>query len=344
MVLDTSTLSQLYASEAALSKAKQLFKFLDKATPSELCATLKTTGHLTKQLLFVRGQTFVRMSVPIHSTDAANQSAILSVYGNDLDVLAPASIDGTRLDKCVSALVPKSAALKYKLPVLAAGPVDLDPPETSGDQAGSQRLRFVFDTAEDTPVIALLPVVFAVPIGESITGGFRLNTDPPQVVTPDMCSCEAARVWMTALNHLLTHHNGRSIHLDAQTFNAGDLDLTPFAGRVLATSIDTEVRMLALDDQQSAYTLSVVRAEIKIRRQLLNSNPSANPAPATRPQEERETMTGSIRMITEALKSVRPKESQADQEATESKLDTKAGTSYCSPGSRRGRTRTTTTR
>jgi hypothetical protein len=70
--------------------------------------------------------------------------------------------------------------------------------------------------------------------------------------------------------------------------------------------------MLALDDQQSAYTLSVVRAEIKIRRQLLNSNPSANPAPATHPQEERETMTGSIRMITKALKSVQPKESQAN--------------------------------
>jgi hypothetical protein len=192
-----------------------------------------------------------------------------------LDVLAPASIDGARLNKCVSVLVPKSAALKYKLPVLAADLVDLDPPETSGDQAGSQRLRFVFDTAEDTPVIALLPAVFAAPIGESITGGFRLNTEPPQVVTLDMCPCEAARVWMTALNHLMTHHNGRSIRLDAQTFNAGDLDLTPFAGRVLATSIDTEVRMLALGDQQSAYTLSVVRAEIKIHRQLLNSNPSA---------------------------------------------------------------------
>jgi hypothetical protein len=49
MVLDTNALSQLYASEAAPSKAKQLFKFLDEATPSELCATLKTTGHLTKQ-------------------------------------------------------------------------------------------------------------------------------------------------------------------------------------------------------------------------------------------------------------------------------------------------------
>jgi hypothetical protein len=215
MVLDTNAISQLHASEAPPSKAKQLFKFLDKATPSELCATLKTTGHLTKQLLFVRGQTFVRMSVPIHSTDATNQSAILGVCGNDLDVLAPASIDGARLNNCVSVLVPKSAALKYKLPVLAADPVDLDPPETLGDQAGSQRLRFVFDTAEDSPVIALLPIVFAVPIGESIAGGFQLNTEPPQVVTLDMCPCEAARVWMTALNHLMTHHNGRSIHLDA---------------------------------------------------------------------------------------------------------------------------------
>jgi hypothetical protein len=207
MVLDTNALSQLYASEAAPFKAKQLFKFLDKATPSKLCATLKTTGHLTKQLLlFVRGQTFVRMSVPIHSADATNQSAILGVYGNDLDVLAPASINGARLDKWVSVLVPKSAALKCKLPVLTADPVHLDPPETSGDQAGSQRLRFVFDTAEDTPVIALLPVVFAVPIGESIAGGVRLNTEPPQVVTMDMRPCEAARVWMTALNHLMTHH------------------------------------------------------------------------------------------------------------------------------------------
>jgi hypothetical protein len=192
MVLNTNALSQLHASEAAPSKANQLLKILDRAAPSKLCATLKTAGHLTKQLMFVRGQTFVRMSVPIHSTDATNQSAILGFYGNDLDVLAPASIASARLDKCVSVLVPKSAALKCKLPVLAADPVDLDPPETSEDQAGSQRLRFVFDAAEDTPVIALLPVVFAIPIGESIAGGFRLNIEPPQVVTLDMCPCEAA--------------------------------------------------------------------------------------------------------------------------------------------------------
>jgi hypothetical protein len=171
MVLDTNPLSQLCASEAAPSKAKELFKFLDKATSSELCATLKTTDHLTKQL-----QTFILMSVPIHSADATNQSAILGVHRNDLDVLVPASIDGPRLDKCVSVLVPKSAALKCKLPVLAADLVDLDPPETSGDQAGSQRLRFVFDTAEDTPVIALLPVV-----------GFRYLSDlAPSLATSSM--------------------------------------------------------------------------------------------------------------------------------------------------------------
>jgi hypothetical protein len=48
---------------------------------------------------------------------------------------------------------------------------------------------------------------------------------------------EAARAWMTAMNHLATHHNGESIHLDETTFNPTDFDLAPFAGRTLATSI-----------------------------------------------------------------------------------------------------------
>jgi hypothetical protein len=324
MIADPNALSQLYAAEAAVFKTAQLLKFLDKSTPNELCATLKTTGHLTKQILFVTGQTFTILSVPMHSTNATNHSAILGVHGNNLDLLAPAIIDGTRLDKCVSVLVPKSAAIKYNLPILAADPVDLDPPDTSGHQAGSQRLHFVFDTPEDAPVVALIPVIFAIPVGATIPAGIKLNAHPSQVVTAEMCPCEPARFWMTAMNHLATNHGGKSIHLDAETFKPNDFDLTPFAGRVLANTIDTPIRLLSPDDQQSDHVLNVVRAEVRTRRQLQTPrNDGSNTPPPPRSQEERDAITGSIRMMTEALKSVRPKESQADQEATETKLDAK---------------------
>jgi hypothetical protein len=172
--------------------------------PNKLRATLKTTGHLTKQIMFVKGHIFTRMSVPMHSTDAENQSTIIGVYGNDLDILAPAAIDGTRLGKCVLVLVPELAAIKLKLLTFAADPVHFEPPDTLEEQVGSQHLKFVFDKAEqDTPVIALLPVVFAMPIRKTTgTKGFQLNADLTQVVTAKMCPCKAARVWMTALNHL----------------------------------------------------------------------------------------------------------------------------------------------
>jgi hypothetical protein len=77
-------------------------------------------------------------------------------------------------------LVPKSAAIKHNLPILAADPVDLEPPETSEHQAGSQRLHFVFYTPEDAPVVALTPVIVAVPIDESIPAGVKLNATHPR--------------------------------------------------------------------------------------------------------------------------------------------------------------------
>jgi hypothetical protein len=152
---------------------------------------------------------------------------------------------------------------------LAANPINLEPPETSEHQAGSQLLCFVFDTPEDAPAVALIPVIFAVPIGKSIPAGVKLNATPPQVVTAEMCRCEPAQFWMTAMDHLAANHSGKSIRLDAQTFNPPDnFDLTSFAGRVLAITIDTTVRMLSPNNQQSDHILNVVRAEVWSRRQL----------------------------------------------------------------------------
>jgi hypothetical protein len=114
------------------------------------------------------------------------------------------------------------------------------------------------------------------------------------------------------MDHLPTNHSGKSIHLDAQTFNPDNFDLTPFAGRVLlATTIDTPVRMLSPDNQQSNHVLNVVRAEVRTRCQL--QTPHSNGGAATPPpppsQEDRDAITGSICMMAEALKSVLPKES-----------------------------------
>jgi hypothetical protein len=115
--------------------------------------TMKTNNTLTNQVMFATPENTVGViSFPILTTDTNNQPRLIGTYGNDTDNMAPTAIPGDLSHQSISALFPSALATKFDLPVLAADPLNLDPPPPAIVGAGPDRPHYVFTIPELTPV------------------------------------------------------------------------------------------------------------------------------------------------------------------------------------------------
>ncbi len=325
-----SSISSLFAPDA--SKALMLYKNLGKNTPAQVRSTLKVNTNLSNQVLFITqgtagGDATVQvLSFPLVTTDNNHQPLLIGIYGNDADNLAPISIPGDRLSQSTSSLVAKIFADKYQLPVLAADPLNLDPPAG----ADPDRLHYIFTHPDYTPTIAGVPALFAVPIGIQPPAGWVLNTatDIPETEF----ACEAGRIWIKAMAHIYQYHQGSPIHLDAGTFDLADLDPAPFIPFNMVPSISTTYQMLPPSAEQYGFARAVAREGIEAARRL--TQPPGVPPGAEGASEREDTalqrQATSIKEVVTAVLEGYGKnnadnapQSRSDREATKAVADTK---------------------
>jgi hypothetical protein len=205
--------------------------------PPSVRNTLKLNGTLSNQLLSVTNGTIGVLTFPILTTDQDNRPCIIGTFGNDTNNMAPTAISGDLLHQSISVLVPSAHATKYNLLVLDADPLTLEPPPPSTDGAGPDRLHYIFTDPTFAPVIAALPATFSGPLGIPAPLGWNLSTTK---ISEAAFLCEAGRVWIKAVAHLLTHYNGKPILSVPTLFKTTDLNLAPFAGHDMAPSVSTD--------------------------------------------------------------------------------------------------------
>jgi hypothetical protein len=291
-----SGISDFYTPDA--TKANQLYKFLAKGTPPMTRHVLKTNNTLTNQVMFVTpGNTIGVITFPILTTDTNNRPLLIGTYGNDVDNMAPTAISGDLLNQSFSALLPSALATKFDLPVLTADPLNLDPPPPATVGAGPDRLHHLFTDPELTPIIAAIPAIFSVPKGIKAPIGWVLSS--VEITEADF-PCDAGRAWIKAISHSIAHHDGNLIHSDANTFNAADLDLTPFADHEMAPSIYAPMQMLNPNNKQYHFVQSVTREAIQAGRQVQGE---VNPAPSNdSPARENAAVERQARVLNEIVK------------------------------------------
>jgi hypothetical protein len=201
-----TNISKLYDADA--EKANQLFRALEHTTPKAARNAIRSNPVLTKQLLFVTDGMIGVLTYPTLTTDVTNTLRLIGCFGDDIDSLSPAAIQGELVNQSFSALVPKAMATKYKFSTLTADPLELDAPDSDASP-GPGRLHYNFTAPENTPVIAAVPATFSVPIGITAPPAWKLNSG---VISEAEFPCEVGRAWIDAATHSNAHHAGRPIH------------------------------------------------------------------------------------------------------------------------------------
>jgi hypothetical protein len=319
----TSILSDLYTPDAA--KMTQLFKHLDAGTHPMARNSLRMNTTLTNQILFVtENHTIGVISYPMLTTDENNKLCVIGFHGNDIDNKPPIAILGENVQKSFSTLVPASAVTKFKLPVLTADVLNLEPPAPAAADAGPGHLNYIFTDPDHAPRIGALPATFSNPNGIEAPLDYDLRSGGK--ISEDEYACEAGRMWVNAVAHAVINHQGKPIHTDATTFNATDLDPAPFANHEMATSIIMTYHMLKPDVEQYKFVLTVAREAIRALRPV-----EVNPAVSNDTQaHENAALERQARIMNEIVKSTiatngpvtKDHQSRTDRETTKANMDT----------------------
>ena len=257
------------------------------------------------------------LSFPVLTADGNNQSRLIGTLGDDADNIAPIAIGGDRLHQSVSSIIPKIVATKHDLPALAEDPLGLDdPPGATAD-----RLHYVFDDPERTPVIAGVPATFSVPDGIKPPFGWAFTSG--QITEADF-ACAAGRAWVDAIAHIIAHHGGRPIHTDPNTFNADDLDLGPFNGLEMAPQVQTSYEMLHPEDEQYGFVRTIANEAIQARRQAQAAANPVTPPTTGFGGRENEALERQARVMSEIVKATIASVADTTKD-TQSRTDREAG-------------------
>ena len=201
------------------------------------------------------------------ATDEAGHSLFIGSMSNELGTSVPISIDSSYFKGFFSSLIPTGDVAAFFLPMALEepdtipGPIPPDGGEDDREAPGLARLDFGEITNPDQmPRIALLPVIFPIPVGIPFPDQeWDIGMEKPDITE----ACPLFEVWRKAQYYSVTHNFGGSITETGPLFDLGAIDQTQFLEYEVLTLVSPPVQMLDVASWQFRDVRTTIDAASK---------------------------------------------------------------------------------
>jgi hypothetical protein len=180
----------------------------------------------------------------------------VAAWGDKTDLhCSPVSYNPLQLRETFLSLTPKATAELFKIPVSTDDPVVMDP-GVGSDQPGPDRLKFPFVTEEESPVIAVFPLLLPILSGVTFPTD-KLITD---LKDEDFPNCPFAMQWINAVNYIIKNNGGNSLSTQDGLFKKDEIESDEDHP---AKSVNVPApEMLSPDDKSYHLVANAIRDDI----------------------------------------------------------------------------------
>ena len=186
--------------------------------------------------------------------DEAGCSLFIGSMSDELGTSVPISINSSYFKGSFSSLVPTGDVAAFFLPMALEeldtipGPIPPDGGKDNREAPGLAHLDFGEITNPDQmPCIALLPVIFPIPVGiPFLDQEWDIGVEKPDITE----ACPLFKVWCKAQYYSVTHNFGGSITKTGPLFDLGAINQTQFSEYEVLTLVNPLVQMLDVASQQ----------------------------------------------------------------------------------------------
>lgn len=261
--------STLY--KASTAKTDRVSQFVKDKQSGMSKFQIASDSNLVRQFAAIHNDKILLLTRTIIHTD----TKAVAAWGDNTDLnCSPISYNPQQIQETFVSLISKAAADLFKIPVSAEDPVTMDP-GNDADQPGPDRLNFPFATAEESPVIAVFPLILPIP------SGVTFPTDKPMIdlKEEDFPDYPFAMQWINAVNYIIKNNGGNSLSAKDGLFKKDEIKATE---SFPAKSVNVPAPQMLLPDDDDYHLVSnTIRDDIADAKTLASTS-----APAPLPGQD----------------------------------------------------------
>jgi hypothetical protein len=304
--------STLY--KASIAKTDRVSQYVQDNISDMVKFQILSDTNLVRQFAAIHNDKIMVLTRTIIQSD----TMAVAAWGDKTDLhCSPVSYNPLQLRETFVSLTPKASAELFKIPVSTEqDPVSMDP-GVGSDQPGPDRLKFPFVTDEESPVIAVFPLLLPIPSGVTFPTD-KLITD---LKDEDFPNYPFAMQWINAVNYIIKNNGGNSLSAQDGLFKKDEIE-SHEAHPATSVNIPAPV-MLSPDDESYHLVANAIRDDIT---EANAPEPETNMAPTPGQAPPQPAQTASIaKALVDALNNSnlgKAPESKSDVESNKDFNDT----------------------